>query len=107
MAGRLGNERITTQNLLVYRVDTILNLVYVKGCVPGVDNAHVFVSDAKRKVTVAGKSKLRKGMAPELCLPGGVDGLPFPAGTKEMADGLEAKIITAQTRGRNKFVPLD
>lgn len=103
----MGVDRITTQNLLVVRIDTQLNVIYVKGCVPGADDAHVFIRDAKRKILAAGKRKLGKGaVEASQCLPAGVDNLPFPAGTKEMAQPLP-NIITAETRGRNPFVPLE
>ena len=39
MAGRLGGERTTTQNLAVVRVDSELDLIFVRGAVPGVDDA--------------------------------------------------------------------
>lgn len=103
----MGVDRITAQNLLVVRIDTQLNLLYVKGCVPGIDDGHVFIRDAKRKIVGAAKRKLGKGATDASeCLPAGVDGLPFPAGTKEMAASLP-KIITAETRGRNPFIPLE
>ena len=35
MAGHMGNERVTVQNLEVVRVDTERNLLLVKGSVPG------------------------------------------------------------------------
>jgi len=35
MAGHMGNERVTVQNLRVLRVDSEKNLVAVKGAVPG------------------------------------------------------------------------
>ncbi|MFP5019800.1 50S ribosomal protein L3 [Pseudonocardia phyllosphaerae] len=35
MAGRMGNERQTTQNLKVYRVDAERGLLLIKGAVPG------------------------------------------------------------------------
>ena len=35
MAGRMGVERITTQNLTVHRVDTERGLLLIKGAVPG------------------------------------------------------------------------
>ena len=35
MAGRMGNERVTVQNLRVVRVDEERNLLLVKGSVPG------------------------------------------------------------------------
>jgi large subunit ribosomal protein L3 len=39
MAGRMGNERVTTQNVEVVRVDAERGLLYVRGGVPGHPNA--------------------------------------------------------------------
>lgn len=41
MAGRMGSERITVQNLTIVKIDPAKNLIYVLGAVPG--NAGVFV----------------------------------------------------------------
>ncbi|MFH5924910.1 50S ribosomal protein L3 [Roseomonas xinghualingensis] len=50
MAGHLGVERITTQNLEVAGVDVEKGLLFVKGAVPGAANGWVMVRDAvKRK----------------------------------------------------------
>ena len=49
MAGRLGNKKITTQNLLVLKVDTENNLLVVKGSVPGHKGCMVRVVDAIKK----------------------------------------------------------
>lgn len=46
MAGRMGGERVTTQNLEVVRVDPDRNLLLVKGSVPGVKGGLVLVRDA-------------------------------------------------------------
>jgi len=46
MAGRMGGERITTQNLWVYMIDPVRNLIYVKGSVPGNKGGYVRVTDA-------------------------------------------------------------
>ena len=35
MAGRLGNERNTIQNLVVCKIDVPRNLLFIKGTVPG------------------------------------------------------------------------
>ncbi len=35
MAGRMGSDRITVKNLKVLHIDTVGNLIYVKGAVPG------------------------------------------------------------------------
>ncbi|WP_207457963.1 50S ribosomal protein L3 [Azospirillum sp. SYSU D00513] len=62
MAGHLGDERVTVQNLTVVQVDEARGLIMVKGAVPGSEGGWVRVSDAVKK------------KAPE--------GLPFPAGIK-------------------------
>lgn len=46
MAGHLGAERVTTQNLDVVRVDVERNLLLVKGAVPGATNGDVIVKPA-------------------------------------------------------------
>jgi large subunit ribosomal protein L3 len=46
MAGRMGNERVTLQNLEVVRVDPERNLVLVRGSVPGANNGLVLVRHA-------------------------------------------------------------
>lgn len=49
MAGHLGDERVTTQNLEVVGIDEEDNLVLVKGSVPGAKSGWVFISDAVKK----------------------------------------------------------
>ncbi|WP_016955075.1 50S ribosomal protein L3 [Catenovulum sp. SX2] len=46
MAGHMGAERVTTQNLEVVRVDAERNLLLVKGAVPGANNGNVIVKPA-------------------------------------------------------------
>ena len=46
MAGRLGGESATVQNLQVVKIDPELNVVYVKGSVPGFDDQFVKIKDA-------------------------------------------------------------
>ncbi len=43
MAGRMGAEKVTVQNLRVLKVVPEKNLLVVKGCVPGHKNAYVIV----------------------------------------------------------------
>lgn len=62
MAGHLGDERVTTQNLEVVRTDSERGLILVKGAVPGARGGWVLVRDAvKRKLP---------------------DGVPFPGATR-------------------------
>lgn len=49
MAGHLGDERVTTQNLEVAAVDVEKNLIMIKGSVPGAKNGFVLVRDAIKK----------------------------------------------------------
>jgi len=65
MAGHMGDERVTTQNLEVVAVDTEDNLILVKGAVPGAKSGWVVINDAVKKA------------APE--------GVPLPAGIVESA----------------------
>jgi len=46
MAGNLGYERITTQNLTVAGVDLERGLLLIKGAIPGGRNGYVLVKDA-------------------------------------------------------------
>ncbi|AKS42652.1 large subunit ribosomal protein L3 [Wenzhouxiangella marina] len=43
MAGHMGDERVTTLNLEVVRVDADRNLLLIRGAVPGAPGGHVFV----------------------------------------------------------------
>jgi large subunit ribosomal protein L3 len=46
MAGQLGNERVTVQNLEVVKVDVENNLIAIKGAVPGPKGGIVMLSDS-------------------------------------------------------------
>lgn len=63
MAGHMGTERVTVQNLQVVRVDDEQGLIMVKGSVPGADEGFVLVKDA-----------VKKGTHPKA---------PFPAGVRK------------------------
>ena len=66
MAGHLGVERVTTQNLQVVQVDEAKGFIFVKGAVPGNPGSYVFVKDSVKR-------KLPKD-------------LPLPAGLKAKKD---------------------
>jgi large subunit ribosomal protein L3 len=48
MAGRMGNENVTAQNLEVMRIDAERNLLAVKGAVPGTKGGLVIVREAAK-----------------------------------------------------------
>ena len=48
MAGRMGNARVTSQNLQVVLVDPERNLLAVKGAVPGARNGLLTIKEARK-----------------------------------------------------------
>ena len=71
MAGHMGDERTTVQNLKVVAVDSAKGLIMVKGGVPGSENAWVRVTDAVKKVSTVA--------------------LPTPAGLKKVDEPVAVK----------------
>lgn len=69
MAGHLGVERVTVQNLQVVKVDEAAGTIAIKGAVPGNKGATVFVKDAVKRG--------RHGKA------------PYPAGLRKNAAPVE------------------
>jgi len=54
MAGRMGNERVTTQNLTVHAVDAEKGLLLIKGAVPGPKGGTVLVRGAVKQLSGKG-----------------------------------------------------
>ena len=86
MAGHLGHERITTQNLRVVSVDAERGLIMLSGSVPGSEGGYVFIKDAaKRKMPkdLPFPAALRKAAsaesAPAEASPSGEGGAASPA----------------------------
>ena len=52
MAGVMGSDRVTAQNLTVHAVDKDRNLILIKGAVPGPNGTVVFVRSAAKKAVV-------------------------------------------------------
>ena len=71
MAGHMGDERVTVQNLKVVSVDADKGLIMVKGAVPGSENGWVYVTDAIKKVASVS--------------------LPMPAGLKKVDEPVAVK----------------
>jgi len=71
MAGHMGDERVTVQNLRVVAVDGAKGLIMVKGGVPGGENAWVRITDALKK-----SAKVQ---------------LPLPAGLKKVDEPVAVK----------------
>lgn len=99
MPGRMGGHYRTVQNVRVLRVDVKNELLFVKGHVPGPEGGVVLVRDALKNLVKNAYFTYRRGQTPagELLdpakgaaqyLPRGLTGLPFPAGTREMAAAL-------------------
>jgi large subunit ribosomal protein L3 len=49
MAGQMGNETVSVQNLKVFGVDENENLIFVEGAVPGANGSFIMVTDAIKK----------------------------------------------------------
>jgi large subunit ribosomal protein L3 len=49
MAGHLGQERVTTLNLTVFRVDVERGLIMLRGAVPGSEGSYVRIRDAVKR----------------------------------------------------------
>ncbi len=60
MAGQMGNEKVTVQNLQLFRIMAEENCILVRGAVPGAANEYVVVTKAANRDTYK-----RKGMGKE------------------------------------------
>ncbi|UXA18929.1 50S ribosomal protein L3 [Mycobacterium sp. SMC-4] len=49
MSGRMGNDRVTTQNLKVHKVDAENNVLLIKGAIPGRNGGLVMVRSAIKR----------------------------------------------------------
>ena len=67
MAGHMGQRRVTTLNLQVVSIDTEMNVIMLKGCVPGGNGTYVMVRDCiknkKPKVAQVAKADKKAGKA--------------------------------------------
>ncbi len=49
MAGRIGNKKVTKQNLKIIEIDLTNNLLIIKGSVPGKKNSVIFLKDSVKR----------------------------------------------------------
>ena len=49
MAGRMGNRRVTKQNLKIIEIDNKNNILIVKGSVPGKKNSIIYLKDSVKR----------------------------------------------------------
>jgi large subunit ribosomal protein L3 len=82
MAGHLGVERVTIENLEIIQIDEPRNLILVRGSVPGVDNAVVQVLDAHKRARPADA--------------------PYPAVMKQAETVAEAPVVEAPAAAEDK-----
>ena len=83
MPGHLGNDTKTVQNLEVLKVDVNLNLILVKGSVPGGDNGFLFIRRSLKK-------------------PLGIKAKPVAKATDKKKDPLKASKQAAAGGGKKK-----
>jgi large subunit ribosomal protein L3 len=84
MAGHLGQERVTTQNLKVVRTDAERGLILVEGSVPGAKGGWILVRDAVKRPLPKDAPKPGAFRLPE------GDGAAEPAAADAEANGGEA-----------------
>ena len=49
MAGRMGNRKVTKQNLKIIEIDKVNSLLIVKGSVPGKKNSIIYIKDSVKR----------------------------------------------------------
>ena len=49
MAGRMGNRKVTKQNLKILAIDNVNNLLIIKGSVPGKNNSRIYLKDSVKR----------------------------------------------------------
>ena len=49
MAGRMGNKKVTKQNLKIVEIDKKNNFLIVKGSVPGKKNSIIYLKDSVKR----------------------------------------------------------
>ena len=84
MAGHMGADRVTTQNLRVVQTDVDRGLILVEGSVPGHAGGYIFVRDAVKRALPEGAPKPGKFKAPAAKAE---EKAPTPAPAEEKKEG--------------------
>lgn len=79
MAGHMGSERVTVQNLVVVATDADDSLIIVRGCIPGSKGSYVLLKDA---------IKCRQKVE-----------LPYPAALVSQASVPNAAVTSSESQG--------
>lgn len=103
MAGRMGCRSSSTPNTVVQRIDTTLNLLYLRGPVPGPKGSYVKISDALKGVVLLAQKNAKKGIAEDKVLGEHILTLPFPMGDMNMAKTLPVVVDAATGRVKSGF----
>ena len=88
MAGHMGQELVTTLNLMVFRVDVERGLILIKGAVPGTEGTFVKIRDAVKSAPPADlptPGAIKKSAAAEAT----AEDAPAPEAAPEEANGGE------------------
>jgi large subunit ribosomal protein L3 len=88
MAGHLGQDNRTTQNITVWRVDVERGLILVKGAVPGAEGSFVKVRDA-----------IKKALPKDAPKPGGIRKAHAEAAPVEAPAEAEAPVVETNEAG--------
>ena len=91
MAGHLGAEQVTTQNLKVVAIDVEDNLILVQGSVPGHDTGWIRIEDA-----------IKKPFPKDVPMPAGLKGAAKAATAEAEAPAVEAVVEAPAAAEENK-----
>lgn len=83
MAGQMGSERVTMQNLEVLATDSDKGLIIVRGAVPGSKGGQILVQDARKKA-----------LPGDLPMPGAIRGGAAPAAAEDEPEVVEEEVAT-------------
>lgn len=84
MAGHMGQERVTTQNILVMGSDEAEGVIFLRGAVPGSKGSYVLISDA-----------VKRALPPSAPLPAALKKAPAKAESAKQKESADTVADTA------------